>query len=147
MLALPASWFSGSAFILRIRVLMQDHQPAALGPLNHNDLWGKKRMVGLNSCSDTGNEHRPKCEGETIGVWPMQQNPSPSKPYPVLHYETLCKGRRQTMDTELVRVYTGEKIFWGHNSSRWLHPTQYSKCSEKSKLTKTMDYRGLPLFS
>lgn len=30
--------FSGSAFILRIRVVMQDHQLAALGPLDHNDL-------------------------------------------------------------------------------------------------------------
>lgn len=29
-----------------------------------------------------------------------------SKSYPVLHYETLRRGRRQTMETELVRIYT-----------------------------------------
>lgn len=35
------------------------------------------------------------------------KKPPPSKPYPVLHYETLCERRRQTVDTELVRVRTG----------------------------------------
>lgn len=33
MLALPVSYFSGSAFILRIRVLIRGHQPAPLGTL------------------------------------------------------------------------------------------------------------------
>jgi hypothetical protein len=34
------------------------------------------------------------------------KTPLPSRPYPVLHYETLCKRKRQTMDAELVNVFT-----------------------------------------
>lgn len=50
--------------------------------------------------------------GETIIVTHAAKKPPPSKPYPVLHYETLCKRRRQTVDTELVRVRTsGGHIF------------------------------------
>lgn len=50
--------------------------------------------------------------GGTIIVTHAAKKPPPSKPYPVLHYETLCERRRQTVDTELVRVCTGgEHIF------------------------------------
>lgn len=45
--------------------------------------------------------------GGTIIVTHAAKKPPPSKPYPVLHYETLCERRRQTVDTELVRVRTG----------------------------------------
>lgn len=46
----------------------------------------------------------------------------------------FARGRRQTMDTELVRVYTGEEIFWGH-SSRRLHT---SHCTVNARRKRSL---------
>lgn len=71
------------------KVLMEDHRSAVLR--------------GRNGSSEylfwSVNEHRPRCEGETIVTHAEERRKHgkapPRKPYPVLHYETLCKGRRQ----------------------------------------------------
>ncbi len=146
MLSLPASWLSGSAFILRIRVQMQDHQPAALGLPSPQWSVRQALIVGLNSCSDAVNEHRPKCEEGTIIVThaaksiTQQALPCPSL-WDTLQEEETDNGHRVS------KVLHWEKIFWRHNNSTCLHPSGHSKCSEKSKLTEAMNNRGLPLFS
>lgn len=127
---------SGSAVILRIRVAMQDSRPAAPELLVHSDVWDRNRSCVWIPVLMLGMSTDPNVDGEKTVAKPMHQNPSPNKPYPVLHYETLCKGRRQTMDTELVRVHTGEEI-WRHNNSRCIHPTQ--------KVDKNCELSGTPL--
>lgn len=126
MLTLPIE-ISGSVFILRMR------------SMGHLDLpFLKDSWIGFLSTHLWMNTE-PNVEEGNHGS--HASSPSPRRPYPILHYDTLCRRRRQTINVVLVMGWISE--LWEQASSlvtnqhwqnymEWRYKSKASHCTHSN---------------